>query len=121
MSFTAFQALVSRDLRLFFMDRRAVTMSFAAPILIGSFFGYLFGGVTKDREAAKIAVAAIDQDGSAISKHVVAALSGDKALDLKSRALGEARDAGARREDHGGGDLSTGVRRGCGEKLFPQR
>lgn len=93
MSVTAFQALVGRDLRLFFMDRRAVTMSFAAPILIGSFFGYLFGGATKDREAAKIAVAAIDQDGSAISKRVVAALSGDKALDVKSRALGEARDA----------------------------
>jgi ABC-2 type transport system permease protein len=93
MSFTAFQALVGRDLRLFFMDRRAVTMSFAAPILIGSFFGYLFGGVTKDREAAKIAVAAIDQDGSAISKRVVAALSADQALEVKSRALGEARDA----------------------------
>ena len=93
MSFTAFRALVGRDLRLFFMDRRAVTMSFVAPILIGSFFGYLFGGVTKDQEASKIAVAAIDRDGSAISKRVVAALSGDRALEVKSRALEEARAA----------------------------
>ena len=51
MSFTAFAALVRRDLRLFFLDKRAMTMSFLAPILIGSFFGYLFGGVTKDRDA----------------------------------------------------------------------
>ena len=94
MSYTAFQALVRRDLRLFFQDRRAVTMSFVAPIVIGSFFGYLFGGVTNnDRETAKITVAAIDQDGSAISKRVVAALSADKALDVKSRELEEARTA----------------------------
>src|SRR5262249_43232914 len=31
---TAFIALVRRDLRLFFMDNRAVTMSFVAPIVI---------------------------------------------------------------------------------------
>ena len=62
MSFTAFAALVRRDLRLFFLDKRAMTMSFLAPILIGSFFGYLFGGVTKDRTPSKIAVA-VDRSG----------------------------------------------------------
>ena len=54
MSYTAFQALVKRDLRLFFMDRRAVIMSFAAPIAIATFFGYIFGGVTSDRPPSKI-------------------------------------------------------------------
>src|SRR5436309_13859524 len=93
MSTTAFQALVRRDLRLFFQDRRAVTMSFVAPIVIGSFFGYLFGGVGNGRQSAKIVVAAIDQDGSAISKRVVAALAADKALDVQNRGLEEARDA----------------------------
>ena len=53
MSWIPFTALVRRDLRLFFLDRRAVTMSFVAPILIGSFFGYLFGNVS-DRPASKI-------------------------------------------------------------------
>ena len=38
------RALVRRDLRLFFVDRRAVLMSFLAPIVIASFFGYIFGG-----------------------------------------------------------------------------
>ena len=82
-----------RDLRLFFQDRRAVTMSFVAPIVIGSFFGYLFGGVSDDRQPSKIVVAAIDQDGSAISKRVVAALAADKALDVQNRGLEEARAA----------------------------
>ncbi|HKA02328.1 MAG TPA: hypothetical protein VKE70_37715, partial [Candidatus Solibacter sp.] len=60
MNVTAFIALVRRDLRLFFMDKRAVTMSFVAPIVIASFFGYLFGGVTREN-ATKIKVAAVDE------------------------------------------------------------
>jgi len=93
MSFTAFIALVRRDLRLFFMDRRAVIMSFVAPILIASFFGYVFGGASADQPASRIAVAAIDQDRSAISKHVLAALGADKALEVKSADLEAARAA----------------------------
>jgi len=38
-----FAALVWKDLRLFFADRRAVLMSVAAPIVIASFFGFIFG------------------------------------------------------------------------------
>src|ERR1035438_6668671 len=92
MSYTAFQALVGRDLRLFFMDKRAVTMSFAAPILIGSFFGYIFGGVSSDSPPSKIAVAVVNQDNSEVSRKVVAALAADAALDVKSLALEEARE-----------------------------
>jgi ABC-2 type transport system permease protein len=92
MSYTAFQALVRRDLRLFFMDKRAVTMSFAAPILIGSFFGYIFGGAGQGGPPSKIAVAVVDQDQSEVSRKVVAALGADTALDVKSRALEEARE-----------------------------
>ncbi|MCX6629023.1 MAG: ABC transporter permease [Candidatus Solibacter sp.] len=93
MSYTAFQALVRRDLRLFFLDKRAVTMSFVAPIVIGSFFGYIFGGVDQDRPASKIAVAVVNQDNSEVSRKVVAALGADAALDVKRRALEEAREA----------------------------
>src|ERR1035438_6017505 len=98
MSYTAFQALVGRDLRLFFMDKRAVTMSFAAPILIGSFFGYIFGGVSSDSPPSKIAVAVVNQDNSEVSRKVVAALAADAALDVKSLALEEAREL--RSEEH---------------------
>jgi ABC-2 type transport system permease protein len=88
---SAFVALIRRDLMLFFMDRRAVVMAFVAPILIASFFGYLFGGVTKET-ATKISVAAVDQDGSDISRQVVAALASDKTLDVKARDLDRARE-----------------------------
>jgi ABC-2 type transport system permease protein len=41
---TPLRALIRKDLQLFFADRRAVLMSFVAPIVIGSFFGYILGG-----------------------------------------------------------------------------
>jgi linearmycin/streptolysin S transport system permease protein len=91
MNFTAFAALVRRDLRLFFMDRRAVVMSFVAPILIASFFGYLFGGVTREN-AAKITVAAVDQDGSELSRKVIAALAAEPAFEVKDRSIDGARE-----------------------------
>ena len=92
MNTTAFLALVRRDLQLFFTDRRAVIMSFVAPILIGSFFGYLFGGVA-DRGPSRIAVTAIDGDRSAISQRLVTALAGDKALEVKPGEIEPARAA----------------------------
>ena len=64
MSYTAFQALVRRDLRLFFHGQARGDMSFVAPIAIASFFGYIFGGVTQDRPPSKIKVAVVNQDDS---------------------------------------------------------
>ena len=92
MNFTAFAALVRRDLRLFFMDRRAVLMSFVAPILIASFFGYLFGGVSNTPTASRINVAVVDEDSSAITTNIASALVADPALDVKSSALDAARE-----------------------------
>ena len=79
-------------------------MSFVAPIVIASFFGYIFGGVTQDSPPSKIAVAIVNQDDSEISRKVVAALAADAALDVKAPELStEARETGARRQDDGGG------------------
>jgi ABC-2 type transport system permease protein len=94
MSYIAFQALVRRDMRLFFLDKRAVTMSFVAPVLLASFFGYLFAPVSgKSAAASKIAVAVVDLDGGEIARQVAAGLSADSALDVKPRGLAEAREA----------------------------
>jgi ABC-2 type transport system permease protein len=92
MNTMAFLALVRRDLRLFFLDKRAMTMSFVAPIVIGSFFGYLFGGVT-NRQPSKITVAAVDLDGSAVSRRVVESLGRERLLDVKAATLDDARAA----------------------------
>jgi ABC-2 type transport system permease protein len=88
---TAFNALVRRDLHLFFTDRRAVTMSFVAPILIASFFGYIFGGVTNEVAPSKIRVAVVDQEGSGMSRKLVAALSADPSLEVTAELLDQAR------------------------------
>jgi ABC-2 type transport system permease protein len=68
MALTPLLAMVRKDLQLFFSDRRSVIVSFVVPIAIASFFGSIFSGPTRSSEPARIAVAIIDQDGSAISR-----------------------------------------------------
>ncbi len=88
-----FRALVRKDLQLFFVDRRALLMSFAIPIAIGSFFGYVLGGAGDQGNQSKIAVLTVDQDQSAISREIISRLSGEKALDVKTSTRDEARVA----------------------------
>jgi len=86
-----FLALVRKDLRLFFGDRRAVVVGLIVPIVLASFFGYLFGGQGGQQETSRMPVLVIDQDASSISGAVVAQLSSDKNLDVNSSTLDEAR------------------------------
>lgn len=86
-----FWALVRKDLRLFFNDRRAVVVGLLVPIVCGSFFGYLFGGQGGKRETSRMPVLVIDLDESAISRALIAQLGSDKNLDVKPSTLGEAR------------------------------
>ncbi len=88
-----FRALVRKDIQLFFVDRRALLMSFAIPIAIGSFFGYVLGGAGDQANQSKISVLTVDQDHSAISQEIVRRLSGEKALDVKPSAPDDARAA----------------------------
>lgn len=92
MALTPLVAMVRKDLQLFFADRRAVIMSFAVPIAIASFFGSIFSGPSRDAEPARIAVAIVDEDASAISKRIVAAAQGDKNLRLMPADAAGARD-----------------------------
>jgi ABC-2 type transport system permease protein len=85
-------AMVRKDLQLFFSDRRSVIVSFVVPIAIGSFFGAVFGSGGENREPARIAVAIVDQDASAISKAVLAGAEADKNLNVTTPAEEQARD-----------------------------
>ena len=91
----AFGALVRKDLQIFFGDRRAVLLTFAVPIVIASFFGSIFSGVGNggDSEPAKISVTVVDEDGTAISKAILAGMQKDKALRVTTQSLAQARDA----------------------------
>jgi ABC-2 type transport system permease protein len=90
---TPFIAMIRKDLQLFFADRRAVIMSFAVPIAIASFFGSIFSGPGRNREPARISIAIIDQDGSAISKAVVSGAQADRNLRVSTPTADEAREA----------------------------
>jgi ABC-2 type transport system permease protein len=84
--------MVRKDLQLFISDRRAVIMSFVAPIAIASFFGSIFSG-NPDGARARIAVALVDQDRSAVSTAIVAAAQADANLAVTTPAADEARAA----------------------------
>jgi len=87
-----FLALVRKDLKLFFTDRRAVVVGLLVPILCGSFFGYLFGGQKGATETSKVPVLVIDQDKSDISRALITQLTSDKNLDVKPSTPDAARD-----------------------------
>ena len=89
---SAIAAIVRKDLLLFFSDRRAVIMSFIAPIAIGSFFGFIFSG-SKDREAARVPIRVVDHDSSPISSAIARGLATDKSLQVEGGTDEEAREA----------------------------
>ncbi len=81
----AFLALVRKDLFLHFSNRRAVLMSIIAPILIAAFFGSLFGNNKKGGDKpSPVPIAISDQDRSALSAKISAALQADPSLAVQS-------------------------------------
>jgi ABC-2 type transport system permease protein len=91
MALTPILAMVRKDLQLFFSDRRAVIMSFAAPIAIASFFGSIFSGPGSG-EPAKIPVAIVDQDRSAVSAAILASAQTDRNLRITTPDADAARE-----------------------------
>ena len=86
--------LVQKDLKIFFRDRRAVIMSFAAPILIGSFFGYVFGGNgSPSQEQGRLKVLVVNQEQGTVAQSIIEQLSKDRTLEVSESALDAARDA----------------------------
>jgi ABC-2 type transport system permease protein len=84
---TALLQLLRTDLVLYFSNRRAVLMSVAAPILIAAFFGYLFGN--HNDAPGRMPIAIVDQDQSALSKRLIAAIEGDKLLGVQTSSESE--------------------------------
>ena len=93
MSLIPLAAMIRKDLLLFFSDRRSVIVSFVVPIAIASFFGAVFASGGQNRQPARIAIAIVDQDGSAISKAVLAGAGTDKNLNVATPTEEEARES----------------------------
>jgi ABC-2 type transport system permease protein len=90
---TAFRALVRKDLVTFLRDRRALVVSVLTPIVIAAFFGFLFGGNGGDAPMSRIEVGTVDQDGSELSKAIVADLAGDASLTTQPMSEAQARQS----------------------------
>ena len=87
---TAFFALLRKDLLLFFSDRRALLVNLVLPIVIATFFGYLFGGSGKT-DNARMEVALVQQDASPIALKIAAGLKADTTLAVSEMTLEQAR------------------------------
>jgi ABC-2 type transport system permease protein len=118
MLFTALAAMVRKDLQLFFSDRRSVIMSFAVPIAIASFFGSIFSGPSSNAEPARIAIAVIDRDGSAISKAIVSGLQSDRNLKVQTPTEDEARRSVQRGRTSVAVVVPTGFGEAAGRAFF---
>ena len=92
MSLTAFLAMVRKDLLLFFSDRRSVIVAFAVPIFIGAFIGSITGGNGGNNSGRpRVSLSIADEDGSAVSKAIVANAFADPNLRVTSVSSDEAK------------------------------
>lgn len=103
MALTQIFAMVRKDLQVYYSDRRSVIMSFVAPIAIASFLGAVTGGSGTPGEPAKIPIAVVDQDGSTVTRAIVAAVHADASLQVTTPAVDAAREAVKR------GDVTVAV------------
>lgn len=92
MSPRPFAALVRKDIRAFLSDRRAVVLSFAAPVLLAIFFAMVLGGPGGDGPRGKIDVRLVDRDNSPLSRTIVAAIAADDNLEAREAPLDAARE-----------------------------
>lgn len=86
---TALIALIRKDLILFLSDRRALVLTLVMPILLGAFFGYLFGG-TGSTETSRIDIGLVQLDDGDVSRRVADALKADSALRVSELSDDEA-------------------------------
>ena len=75
-----FLALVRKDLKLFFSDRRSVMFTIAVPIMIASFFGSVMNGSGGKTKTSGVAIQVVDLDQSELSREIVTNLVADETL-----------------------------------------
>lgn len=80
-------ALIRKDVLIFMSDRRALLLTLMMPIVLGAFFGFLFGG-TSASEAGSLEIGLVQLDQSDTSLQIAASLKSD--TNLKVRELTQA-------------------------------
>ena len=106
----ALWALIEKDLRLFFADRRGALLTIATPVVLGVLLGMLFAPRSKAR---RIELLVVDQDRSAVVQQFVAAIDQEQSLHVRRVGEGEAR----RLLSHGKSSVALLIPRGAGAGL----
>lgn len=117
---TALIALVRKDLILFLGDRRALLLNLLMPIVLGAFFGYLFGG-SGVTDNAKIEIAVVTQDSSDTTRKIVAGLQSDTALTVREMPLAEAQEKVLKGKLNAAIVIPQGFGEAAGAALFGNR
>ncbi|MEI6733829.1 MAG: ABC-2 transporter permease [Comamonadaceae bacterium] len=117
---TALIALIRKDLILFLADRRALLLSLTMPVMLGAFFGYLFGG-SGSPENVKIEIAVVSQDQGEISNRIVAGLKADGSLHVQELALAVAREQVLKGKLNAAILIPEGFSKAAGAALFGGR
>jgi ABC-2 type transport system permease protein len=90
--FTAFRALVRKDIAIFLRDRRALLISVLTPIVVAGFFGFLFAGPgSGGNPITRMKVGVADLDNSALTQAVIESLKEDASLEIQILPEDEAR------------------------------
>jgi ABC-2 type transport system permease protein len=114
---TAFLALVRKDLILFLSDRRALLINLVLPIMIATFFGYLFGG-SGAAKSGTIEVALVQQDSGEVGTRIAAALRTDATLHITDMDAAQARQAVAKGSQKAAIVIPAGFGEAAGAALF---
>ena len=112
-----FLALVRKDLQLFVRDRRALLVNLVLPIVLATFFGYLFGGAGATRTGA-IEVALVQQDSGAIAEKIGAALNREATLHITAMSAAAARAAVGKGSQKAAIIIPPGFGEAAGAALF---
>ena len=114
---SAFLALVRKDLILFLSDRRALLINLVLPIMMATFFGYLFGG-SGTAKMGRIDVALVQQDSGDVGKKIAAALTADATLHITAMDVVQARAAVAKGAQKAAIVIPAGFGEAAGAALF---
>lgn len=87
------QAILLKDLKLFFSDKKSVLLTFLLPILLISLFAFAFGGIVADSKPRVINLLLTDLDTTVETKTLIKSLAEIKGLKLVPTSLEKATNA----------------------------
>ena len=84
--------ITGKELKLFFVDKRALLMTFILPIALISLFALAFGGAGKNNEARPYDLLVSDLDSTKESQNAIALLDSEKNIQLIKEPLAAAQE-----------------------------